>query len=122
MAAGRSEHFTGAAPGGSALRRTCRERSAAGAGFLCASAPTAGTEATTRRRWPAGPARPSLKNPRELAVLLQQSQSTNERLGLTGMLLHADGRFFQVLEGPTDLVARRFPAVWYPDMGAGTGA
>lgn len=37
----------------------------------------------------------------ELAELLQKSRASNERLGLTGMLLHADsdGSFFQVLEG-----------------------
>lgn len=37
----------------------------------------------------------------QLAELLQQSRSANERRGLTGMLLHtdSDGSFFQVLEG-----------------------
>ena len=37
----------------------------------------------------------------ELAELLQKSRASNERLALTGMLLHcdSDGSFFQVLEG-----------------------
>jgi hypothetical protein len=37
----------------------------------------------------------------QLAELLQKSRASNERLGLTGMLLHSDsdGSFFQVLEG-----------------------
>jgi hypothetical protein len=37
----------------------------------------------------------------ELAELLQKSRTSNERVALTGMLLHcdSDGSFFQVLEG-----------------------
>lgn len=37
----------------------------------------------------------------QLAELLQRARASNERLGLTGMLLHSDsdGSFFQVLEG-----------------------
>jgi hypothetical protein len=35
----------------------------------------------------------------QLTELLQQSRANNERLSLTGMLLHSDGNFFQVLEG-----------------------
>ncbi len=35
----------------------------------------------------------------ELTALLQKSRETNERLGLTGMLLFSEGNFFQVLEG-----------------------
>ena len=35
----------------------------------------------------------------QLAQLLQHSRSANELDGLTGMLLHTDGNFFQVLEG-----------------------
>jgi hypothetical protein len=39
----------------------------------------------------------------ELAELLKKSRPSNERAGLTGMLLHcdSDGGFFQVLEGET---------------------
>jgi hypothetical protein len=40
----------------------------------------------------------------ELAELLQVARDTNARLGLTGMLLHAEGSFFQVLEGQADVV------------------
>lgn len=40
----------------------------------------------------------------ELAELLQVARDTNAKLGLTGMLLHAEGSFFQVLEGRADVV------------------
>lgn len=40
----------------------------------------------------------------ELAELLAQARDKNARLGLTGMLLHAEGSFFQVLEGPVVVV------------------
>jgi hypothetical protein len=40
----------------------------------------------------------------ELAELHQVARDTNARLGLTGMLLHAEGSFFQVLEGQADVV------------------
>jgi hypothetical protein len=40
----------------------------------------------------------------ELAELLQAARANNARLGLTGMLLYAEGSFFQVLEGPADVV------------------
>ncbi|EHR72806.1 acylphosphatase [Burkholderiales bacterium JOSHI_001] len=40
----------------------------------------------------------------DLAALLRTARHHNERLGLTGMLLYADGSFFQVLEGPQDAV------------------
>ncbi|WP_374672983.1 BLUF domain-containing protein [Ideonella sp.] len=36
----------------------------------------------------------------ELKALLVAARAKNRRLGVTGMLLHADGCFFQVLEGP----------------------
>lgn len=39
-----------------------------------------------------------------LAVLLSKSRNKNASLGITGMLLHVDGCFFQVLEGPEDAV------------------
>ncbi len=35
----------------------------------------------------------------ELVALLDRARTKNQRLGLTGMLLHSDGSFFQVLEG-----------------------
>jgi superfamily II DNA or RNA helicase len=40
----------------------------------------------------------------ELADLLQAARENNARLGLTGMLLYAEGGFFQVLEGQPDVV------------------
>jgi hypothetical protein len=40
----------------------------------------------------------------ELAELLAQARENNAQLGLTGMLLHAEGSFFQVLEGPMAVV------------------
>lgn len=40
----------------------------------------------------------------ELAVLLEAARVNNARLDLTGMLLYAEGSFFQVLEGPPEVV------------------
>lgn len=40
----------------------------------------------------------------ELTALLAQARANNTRLGLTGMLLHAEGNFFQVLEGSAVVV------------------
>jgi hypothetical protein len=36
----------------------------------------------------------------ELQELLAKARSTNAALNVSGMLLHLDGSFFQVLEGP----------------------
>jgi hypothetical protein len=42
----------------------------------------------------------------ELSALLANARESNQRAGLTGMLLHADvdGGFFQVLEGTADAI------------------
>jgi hypothetical protein len=40
----------------------------------------------------------------ELTDLLQAARRTNKRLGVTGMLLFAEGTFFQILEGPPQTV------------------
>jgi hypothetical protein len=40
----------------------------------------------------------------DLADLLRLARQNNARVGLTGMLLYAEGAFFQVLEGPADVV------------------
>jgi hypothetical protein len=40
----------------------------------------------------------------ELAELLGAARADNGKLGLTGMLLYAEGSFFQVLEGQPDVV------------------
>jgi hypothetical protein len=42
--------------------------------------------------------------PATLAELLQAARENNAKLGLTGMLLYAEGSFFQVLEGQADVV------------------
>lgn len=39
-----------------------------------------------------------------LVDLLQRAREHNESVGLTGMLLHADGNFFQVLEGDVQAI------------------
>lgn len=40
----------------------------------------------------------------DLAELLLKARQKNRSLGVTGMLLHVDGSFLQVLEGPPDVV------------------
>lgn len=40
----------------------------------------------------------------ELKAILEAARKNNARLGLTGMLLYAEGSFFQVLEGPPEVV------------------
>ena len=47
----------------------------------------------------------------ELAALLAGARLHNERHGITGMLLHVDGSFFQVLEGAPDDVERLFARI-----------
>ena len=47
----------------------------------------------------------------ELAELLRAARENNSRLGLTGILLHAEGSFFQVLEGPADVVDRLYAKI-----------
>jgi len=41
---------------------------------------------------------------KELRALLESARSTNERLDVTGLLLHRQNSFFQVLEGNKDTV------------------
>jgi HD-like signal output (HDOD) protein len=40
----------------------------------------------------------------QIDTLLRQAQAKNERLGITGVLLHANGHFLQVLEGEEEAV------------------
>ena len=47
----------------------------------------------------------------ELAELLSRARANNARLGITGMLLHIEGSFFQVLEGAPDAVDGLFDAI-----------
>ncbi len=47
----------------------------------------------------------------ELDELLVEAQQNNAALNVTGMLLYADGAFFQILEGPDDAVRDVYAAV-----------
>ncbi len=47
----------------------------------------------------------------ELTALLQQSRAKNAALGVTGLLLHRDGTFMQVLEGDEDVVRRLYAQI-----------
>lgn len=47
----------------------------------------------------------------ELEVLLRQATRDNERLGITGVLLYAEGAFVQRLEGPRDAVMGLFARI-----------
>jgi EAL domain-containing protein (putative c-di-GMP-specific phosphodiesterase class I) len=47
----------------------------------------------------------------ELTELLTKARRNNEQQGLTGMLLHTEGSFFQVLEGPPEAVDALFDAI-----------
>jgi Sensors of blue-light using FAD len=44
----------------------------------------------------------------ELSALLRKARQSNQALGVTGMLLHVDGSFFQVLEGEPEKVDALF--------------
>lgn len=50
-------------------------------------------------------------NDDELAVLLLGSRANNARSGLSGLLLHRDGKFLQVLEGPDGTVRSKFAVI-----------
>jgi hypothetical protein len=47
----------------------------------------------------------------DLLELLAQSREKNARLGITGMLLHKDGVFQQILEGPEEAVKSLFETI-----------
>lgn len=47
----------------------------------------------------------------QLAALLSAARRTNAALGVTGMLLFADGTFFQVLEGEAQVVESLFARI-----------
>jgi hypothetical protein len=49
--------------------------------------------------------------PDELATLLERSRRKNTSLGVTGMLLHKDGNFMQVLEGDATAVRQLFDMI-----------
>ncbi len=46
-----------------------------------------------------------------LRGLLENSRAHNEQAGITGMLLYADGSFFQVIEGPAEAVSALFARI-----------
>lgn len=48
---------------------------------------------------------------RELQEILERSRANNAGLDITGMLLHVEGSFFQVLEGPAERVADLFARI-----------
>ncbi|PVZ96342.1 hypothetical protein DDQ50_03760 [Amnibacterium flavum] len=47
----------------------------------------------------------------DLLELLTVSRRNNSRLGLTGVLLHRDGRFLQYLEGPEQVLRQRIDII-----------
>lgn len=47
----------------------------------------------------------------DLATLLMNSRANNRRLGLTGFLLHKEGNFVQLLEGPANVVRDRLDII-----------
>ena len=47
----------------------------------------------------------------DLLALLEQSRSSNEQDGLTGVLVYRDDRFLQLLEGPDDVVRERMRVI-----------
>ena len=50
-------------------------------------------------------------DPEEVRELLAKARENNEEHGITGMLLFADGSFFQVLEGKEEHVEAVFEAI-----------
>lgn len=46
-----------------------------------------------------------------LALLLLKARENNRRLGVSGLLVHKDGSFFQVLEGNKDVVESLFALI-----------
>lgn len=43
-------------------------------------------------------------SPQEIGALARKAQINNEQIGITGMLIHADGYFMQVIEGDKHFV------------------
>lgn len=46
-----------------------------------------------------------------LQHLLRNARANNEREGVTGLLLHADGNFMQYIEGPPDALQRVYAII-----------
>ena len=47
----------------------------------------------------------------ELTLLAQESRAHNVRRGITGILLHVQGTFFQILEGPKEVVEELYARI-----------
>lgn len=47
----------------------------------------------------------------EIAALLAKARPRNQALGVTGMLLYADGNFMQYLEGPAEALATIYASI-----------
>ena len=51
----------------------------------------------------------------ELERLIAYSRASNERHGITGVLLHVKDTFFQILEGPQDVIEELFGKILLDD-------
>lgn len=47
----------------------------------------------------------------DIAAIHQQANRNNQQLGLTGLLLHTERHFMQLLEGPAPMVRSRFAII-----------
>jgi hypothetical protein len=47
----------------------------------------------------------------QLSELLKKAREKNKKLGVSGMLLHSEGNFFQVLEGPESTVTTLYQEI-----------
>ena len=55
----------------------------------------------------------------DLVMLLEQSRSRNRKLNVTGMLLYANGNFFQVLEGQREDVEEIYRSILRDERNTG---
>ena len=55
----------------------------------------------------------------DLNAILDLSRTNNRRIGVTGLLLHLDRGFLQILEGPKDAVLELFHAIERDDRHIG---
>ncbi len=49
--------------------------------------------------------------PAELRALLERARLKNQRLGVTGVLVYAEGSFMQMIEGPEEVVQSLFATI-----------
>lgn len=50
-------------------------------------------------------------DPSEIVELLDQTEVRNNKLGIHGLLIYSEGNFFEVLEGPKELVLELFDLI-----------